>query len=236
MPNKNNRRGDNSTAGGVNQLNSDTSRDEPLSPSEMKIINALESRISTLMDIKFAELESVVIKRVEDLESSISKQESLLKCQDIRIKALEDALAKKELFERRENFIVKGIPENAAVIDTLANIASIINVELGTNNCLVKDVFRLGAPRSDGSSRPVLVKANRTVSFNMVSNGKKLRQHSQYSKIYIDRDLPPSIAKALGALRKRAFEWRRDNPGDTAYVKGGQLFINDVVIDQVKLQ
>ena len=108
--------------------------------------------------------------------------------------------------------------------------------DLGTT---IISAFRIGKLR-DNSSRPrnILVKLNNQEASNLItSNGKKLRAAgSEFDKVYIDRDYPPDIAKSLSELRKKAFEWRRDHPGEPAYVKSGKLYINGVVNAEINLK
>lgn len=70
----------------------------------------------------------------------------------------------------------------------------------------------------------------------MVSSGKKLRGKDDFNNFYIDLDWPPITAKALAALRTRAYEHRRDHPDGAAYVKNGQLYIDGTSVASVDLK
>ena len=198
---KNTRRGnvrENSRKGSSDDIPSNVSE---LTASELRIVDALEARLAVMLDIKFAELETALSKRVEAVEEALDDHSSRLAAQELKIKQLEDKIAKKDLETRRDNFIIKGIKEDENIMDSISKISEAIGVGLGNEMCQIKQAFRLGQPRPNGSPRPVLVKSNQSVAYQMVVNGKKLRASNDFKKVYIDRDLPSATAKALSNLR-----------------------------------
>ena len=42
------------------------------------------------------------------------------------------------------------------------------------------------------------------------------------------------MSRKLAELRKRAYEHRTNNPGEKAFVKDKKLYMNDMVVDEVK--
>ncbi len=132
---------------------------------------------------------------------------------------------------KRKNIIIKGISEESdPQLAATKVIKQIIDFDLDPSKI---NAFRLGKQvTSGGRPRPILVKDLDQAQV-IIRNAKKLRQNPDYKNVFIDRDLPVEIAKASANLRKRAYEWRRDNPSDNAYVKRGVLFINDVEVASV---
>lgn len=211
-----------------------SSLDEPL--TERRFSELLELKLEIFLDRKLTPLISRIIdleKKYADLKVHSESTVVNRKLEE-KVTFLEDQQAKQDLLKRQKNFIVKGVPESATNLEaSVLDVAAKINVTLDNK---IKSVFRLGKIRDDGSSRPILVKSCSSKSREMLTNAKKLREiGGKYEKVYIDRDLPPVLAKELGILRKRAYDWRKDHPDDTAYVKNGKLFINKVEVDQVKL-
>ena len=95
------------------------------------------------------------------------------------------------------------------------------------------NAFRLGKQVTPGGRpRPILVK-NVEQAQVIIRNARKLRQNNDFQNVYIDGDLSTVLAKATANLRKRAYKWRRDHPTETAFVKHGVLFINDIEVASV---
>ena len=108
-------------------------------------------------------------------------------------------------------------------------VKELIDIDIPNDSAVT--AFRLGrGTRADGKPRHILVK-NYHRAQDVLRNAKRLRASPDFINIYVDRDLSAEKTKELATLRKRAFEWKRDNPGDTAYVKGNRLFINGVPAD-----
>lgn len=183
---------------------------------------------------KLADLESAWARRIEDLESTVQSQGITISNYTKRINELETKVANKEAMSRRKNFIIKGVQDNIELMPAVKKVINAIDPLANTSS--VKSAFRIGNV-VDGRPRLIMVKATRDFSFKMVSNGKKLRNAGDSFKgVYVDRDLPPETAKAVGLLRKRAYDYRIAHPGEPAYVKGGKLYINNVLADEVSLK
>ena len=204
------------------------------------VIDAILVRIGSLLDDKLSKLEDSISKRilaVEQSVASITRENANLKN---AVEVLQDKVARLETNARKGNFVIKGIPEGKDSLDgvnisspasAIESVANAIDVKIVINSC-----FRLGKPRQDGSPRPILVKSTEECTSNMLRSAKKLKQVGKdfFKKIYIDKDYPPEVATLLSQLRKRAYEHRRDHPNSKAFVRNGKLFINDVVVDEVK--
>ena len=61
------------------------------------------------------------------------------------------------------------------------------------------------------------------------------RVHSPHWTVFLQDDLPFEVNKRLAEMRKQAFDHRSQNPGESAYVKNMKLYINNVVVDEIKL-
>ena len=55
-----------------------------------------------------------------------------------------------------------------------------------------------------------------------------------FRKVFIDRDYPPEMVTALGRLHKKAYDHRQANPNSRTSIRNGKLFIDDVLVDEVK--
>ena len=214
----------------------------PVSDLDDAKMDAILDRINNLLDEKLSKLESTLAQRIAVIESSQKNEISILKK---TIKELETRIGHLEINSRKNNFIIKGVPENVDRVDGIdvsspekatASIAKAINVPIVINAC-----FRLGKPREDGSPRPILVKSTETCAFNMIRSARKLKQAGDeggrllFNKTFIDKDYPPETAAALAKLRKKAFEHRRTNPGAESFVRNGKLFIDGAVVEEINL-
>lgn len=215
----------------------------------LKLINTQPASPSTITQVKRVDEDSSggdvylterrFVELLDDrLNSKLNGLLDKIKVAQNEIKSLaeENVIIKKQLVMmetelKRKNFIIKGICEESDAQLTAAKvIKEIINLDLDPSKI---NAFRLGKQiTSGGRPRPILVKDLDQAQV-IIRNAKKLRQNPAYKKVFIDRDLPVEIAKATANLRKRAYEWRRDNPADNAYVKRGVLFINDVEVASV---
>ena len=174
----------------------------------------------------------------ERLNSKLNEVIGKLKSAQNDIKTLfdENVKIKKQLLQvetelKRSNFIIKGVLEESNPQSTAAKvIKQVIGLDLDPVNI---NAFQLGKQVTPGGRpRPILVK-NVEQAQVIIRNARKLRQNNDFQNVYIDRDLPTELAKATANLRKRAYEWRRDHPTETAFVKRGVLFINDIEVASV---
>lgn len=191
----------------------------------------LITKIDKLLDKKFAILEKQLAVRIEDIEKKVNNYTNEVEGLRLKLGTIERKLEYSENQTRRQNFILKGIPEpenpNKAALRVIEALD--IKDDLNKLGTTISTAFRLGKPL-DVQRRPrnILVKLNNQEAARLItSNGKKLRSAGpSFNNVYIDRDLPPDLVSALSDLRKRAYEWKRDHAGDTAFVRAGNLVIN----------
>ena len=98
----------------------------------------------------------------------------------------------------------------------------------------IKECFRLGKVREDNRPRLIMVKATEKTVKQFLTRSKLLKQASSpLDKIFLQENLPSELNKRLADMRKKAYEHRTQNPGDTAFVKNKKLFINGQVVDEI---
>jgi hypothetical protein len=219
-----------STTSGTTSNNSDVTVMAPLT----------EDRLAKILDAKLKSMETSILaaitKEVDHLKKVNIELKITIEKQQTSITKLESSFEQLDLDKRRKNFIVKNIPETSTDLKgTVMAISKALSVNLEVAD--IKSVFRLGKTiRDDGKARPILVKSKKDIAYNMITRSRKLQETATYKGVYIDRDLPPLIATALAALRKRAYEYKRDHPGSTAYVKSNKLYFDDSVVDSVNIK
>lgn len=151
-----------------------------------------------------------------------------------------------ELEKRKSSFIVRNFPEkNVTIKDkNITNCGEAIAM-IAEELCIsddsvrqIKDVFRLGkvnrTDNSDNKPRLIMVRASEKVAKQFLVKSKLLKHSdSLLSKVFIQENLPPEINKKLFDMRKRAYEHRSNNPGESAYVKNKKLYINGAVVEEI---
>lgn len=148
-----------------------------------------------------------------------------------------------QMDKRKECFIVRNFPEkninvNGSEIsnckEAVMSIATALGLERECQN--IQNIQRLGKVRSDGKPRVMKIKANAETSRLFLQNARKLKfAPSPLNKVFLQADLPIEVNRRLAEMRKRAYDHRKDHPDDSAYVKNMKLYINDVIVDEIKL-
>ena len=203
-----------------------------LNASESRIVNALEIRLTAILDDRITKLEEILEKRVTAIETTINNLQKENNILTESVRALESKFLKLESNSRKGNFIIKGLPEDKykTIQEAVAAVGQAIDVHVDVQSC-----FRLGKPRNDNSPRPILVKSTDTCASNILRSAKKLKVADvAFRKVFIDRDYPPEMVTALGRLRKKAYDHRQANPNSRTSIRNGKLFIDDVLVDEVK--
>lgn len=130
-----------------------------------------------------------------------------------------------ECMEREKrcmNTVFFGIPEDdsSSVIDQVTPIVSAI--DQGTDKAL--KAFRLGKPRSDGKPRPIkVVHKCKENALRILKNGKKLKDHAIYSRVYVRSDKTPRQQEYERKIRS-TLKTRTDNGETDLIIK----YINSV--------
>ena len=143
--------------------------------------------------------------------------------------------------KRRKSFIIRNFPENACtikgkVVSTCKDAVDSIAECLDINEELVrvKEACRIGRRRDDGKPRLIMVKACENTVSQFLRKSSQLKQcEAPLNRVFLQEDLPPHVTKKLSEMRQRAYQFRAENPGEEAYVKGKRLYIKGVVVDEI---
>ena len=148
-----------------------------------------------------------------------------------------------QMDKRKECFIIRNFPEKNITVngsevsnckDAVRSIAKVLGLEDECQN--IQNIQRLGKVTSDGKPRLMKVKSNANTSKLFLQNARKLKNAPwPLNKVFLQADLPIEVNRRLAEMRKRAFGHRNDYPDESAYVKNLKLYINDVVVDEIKL-
>ena len=142
---------------------------------------------------------------------------------------------------RKKSFIIRNFPEEACnvkgkVVSTcegaLDSITECLNID--KNLIHIKGISRIGKRKEDGKPRLIAVKATENTVSQFLKNSRRLKQcDAPLNRVFLQEDLPFQVTKKLSEMRQRAYQFRTENPGKEAYVKGKRLYINGVVVDEV---
>lgn len=148
-----------------------------------------------------------------------------------------------QMDKRKEYFIVRNFPENKIVVNgaEISNCMEAVRsiaISLGLRDEIpnIQYAQRLGKTRTDGKPRLIKVKSTIKAVKLFLQKARNLKtMPSPLSKVFLQEDLPMEINRRLSEMRKRAYDHRSQNPGESAFVKGKKLFINGNVVDEVKM-
>ena len=158
------------------------------------------------------------------------------------LRSIQNQVALLDSKRRKKTFLIKNFPEtacsvNGKYISSCQEAASAVAQVLGLQNEVgsFKDVHRLGKARENGRPRLIAVKTSERIVKLFLSKARSLKNANHpLNTVFIQEDLPPEMNRKLAEMRKRAYEYRRDNPGEEAFVKSKKLFINGIVVDEAK--
>lgn len=142
---------------------------------------------------------------------------------------------------RKKSFIIRNFPEDACnvkgkVVSTCEEALDSIIECLNINKDLIriKAINRIGKKRDNGNPRLIAVRATENTVTQFLRRSRHLKQcDAPLNRVFLQEDLPTHVSKKLSEMRQRAYQFRTDNPGGEAYVKGKRLYINGVVVDEV---
>ena len=158
------------------------------------------------------------------------------------IQSLHSQVAVLDNMQRKKSFLIRNFPENTNSVgvntisscrDAVMCIAKALKLDISTLN--IKDAFRLGKVREDRKPRLILVKACERSAKLFLSNARMLKAAvNPLNRVFIQENLPPEIHVRLSDMRKRAYDHCKNFPGEQAFVRNKRLFINGVVVDEIK--
>lgn len=137
---------------------------------------------------------------------------------------------------RKKSFIIRNYPErdnsNETLENVLMSIARPLNIEQELRN--IEQAFRLGKPHHNGKPRLILVKTTERTAKLFLSRSRLLKHADRpLNKVFIQENLSSEDNKKMAEMRKRAFEYRAQNPGEEAFVRNKKLFINGIIVDEL---
>ena len=138
--------------------------------------------------------------------------------------------------KRKQTFIIRNYPERNDGSESMDNVLQEVARPLSLEGELahIKHAHRMGKPRPDGKPRLILVKTTEKTARLFLSKSRHFKQAvGHMNKVFVQENLSPEENKKLFELRKRAYEHRTQNPGETAFVRNKKLMINGEVIDEV---
>ena len=164
-------------------------------------------------------------------DSKTANEETKKECME-KCKLLEDKLLYAEVYSRRENLRFYGIEEIGEQEDLLEVFQSFLKSQLKINSdeiaeIEVQRVHRVGKPKEDGSSRPIIVRFLRFGDREFIFSKSKLLKGTTFG---ISADFPPEIARRRKAQGKMLKDARKD--GRLAYlsrVEPDKLYIDRVL-------
>ena len=200
----------------------------------LEVTNKLHALVVEVTELRRAVTapDSNINKRFDQLQAQVDKQAEIISKQQRYLETLDRK-------EREKNLVITGVPdEREAFIgatsdeDKLKKIWSEIEV-----NDNIQSHRRLGTQGEDNKRRAILLTVDsREIRDNILAKASKLKQAAkEYEKIYIMKDIHPSIRKEWKRLydAEKAEKERPENAGCVIRLDGRErkLYRDGVVID-----
>lgn len=175
--------------------------------------------------------ESVINKKLENLQKQVDKQADIIAKQQRFLETLDRK-------ERESNLVILGVPDENETLDGGATDESKLRKiwEKVEVNEEIRSHKRLGN-RVDNRKRPILLSlASKEVRDKILEKASKLKELGEvYSKIYIKRDVHPSVRNEWKRLRdaERSEKERPENVGCVIRLdtRERKLYRDGIVID-----
>lgn len=185
-------------------------------------------------------IKSMVDKSLKELSEQLKGMETELENVKIENKHLKQKLVDQEVYSRRSNLLINGIPEhpNQNLFQVFKSIAQYeLNLE---REPIIDRIHRKGPPLKSNSQRPrpILVRFAHYQDRMLVWNNRKRRDpqnsdprhQNRAPKFTITEDFPPEVMEARKRLFPIANE-ANDVHGMRASVKVDKLILNGKVFD-----
>lgn len=214
-----------------------------------KLTAEMEARIVS----KFSEKIDALMKKVSDIESSITEIKAVQAQQETDIDIIKDIIASQqrqiesfEIRERRCNLIVSNVPETSVTFDrekleddtekflVLANEMLVgCKSTVGPDN--ISEIVRLGRPGV--TPRIMKVKLHdESLCNSILRSGKFLRSdriRTTFGTIYVNKDVSYLRRKEERRLRLKRKELKDNFPDADVRIKNGKLYLGPAIRDQV---
>lgn len=191
----------------LKQINKDDLIDSILSYNEEEQLHTITGQFASLMqeinELKamLSSPDSVVNKRLTEMEARIEKQGRIIAAQQQFLEAVDKK-------ERENNIVILGVPEQNESLEGATNDED--KLEVLWNKIGVEDVRgthrRLGREANNGESRrsrPILLTlTDKDVRSRVLENSNRLKNAGDNVKsIYIKKDVHPSVRREWKRLR-----------------------------------
>lgn len=199
----------------------------------LTLTGKLDALVTEIASLKTAVMspDSVINKKLENLQAQVDKQAEIISKQQRFLEALDRK-------ERESNLVLLGVPDENESLDgrtTEETKVSKILEKIGVDEN-IHSHRRLGNPVGD-RKRPILVTvASKEVRDKILEKARALMEAGEgYSRIYIKRDVRPSVRAEWKRLRdaERKEKERPENAGCVVRLdtKERKLYRDGVVID-----
>lgn len=197
-------------------------------------VNLLVNEINELKNV-ITSPDSVINVKISALQAQVDKQAEVIASQQRYLEILDRK-------ERENNIIITGVPDENESLEGATTEEEKLNKIWSNVGVAVQEGThrRLGNETRDGRRRPILVTINnKQVRLQVLENAKKLKQLTgEYTKIYIKKDIHPSIRKEWKRLRDAEKE-ERERPENAGCVirfeaKERKLYRDGTIIDSWK--
>ena len=210
---------------------------------EERLKSFFKSEIVTLVE-KMERIEDKLLAVQSEcirIDGELSKVKSIISNQQLIIEKHEQKL-------RARNVIIHNIPEGVISVDgdRIRSDIEKVNVlcrsaEIDVGRFDLTSVSRIGRSISD-KARPLLVTVSKPdCKFSFLNARRKVTNDPHITDIFKDRifinpDSSPLVRKEERRLRMKLKALKNDNPNSKGFIKGGNLFVDDVVVDQVDVR
>ena len=197
------------------------------------IMNKFDEVIKEMDSLKALVIspESVINKKITSLESKVEKQADIIFKQQLFLEALDRK-------ERAANLVILGVPDYEEVFDGETSDESKLNkiwTKIGAGS--VNATHRRLGQRNIQRSRPILVTLqDKNERLNILDRARNLKTSGElFKKIYIKKDIHPSIRKEWERLRS-VEKTEKDRPENVGCVvrldtQERKVYRDNVVID-----
>ncbi|KAK4328797.1 hypothetical protein Pmani_000816 [Petrolisthes manimaculis] len=189
----------------------------------------IDERVKIIEEKMEGRDEDIVDKVTNTIVEKIEAVDIVQKTAEVVIRHIEE---KEKREKRKKNVVLYDVPESSQnevqsrIDDDLSRCNDLFETSLRVRECNIERVSRLGRPREDNRSRPMLVQLrSEDEKWSILTSAKNLKQETnpEKKKIGISKDLAKEERDAEKRVRQELYE-KRSNGEQGWYVKNGKLY------------
>ncbi|KAK3889080.1 hypothetical protein Pcinc_006955 [Petrolisthes cinctipes] len=195
-----------------------TSKNEDINERATIIEEKMEGKDDDIVD----KVTSTIVEKIEAVDI-------VQKTAEVVIRHIEE---KEKREKRKKNVVLYNVPESSQnevqsrIDEDLSRCNDLFENSLRVKECRIERVSRLGRPREDNRSRPMLVQLrSEDEKWSILTSARNLKHETnpEKKKIGISKDLTREERDAEKRVREELYE-KRSNGEQGWYIKNGKLY------------